>query len=199
MLYLVTERGTVVLGSKRPGGLWDVKGLEYCSASVRPYTGTVYKSLRATSFASEGDLWTGDCKPYQGVSGADIKTVADRYPEFWEKFEVVDGVKISPFVAALSGDGPIDVEEDRGYEHIKHPDHYNQYSFEVIDMMELIWGPEKLAVYCEINAFKYRLRLGNKPDQPVERDLEKARWYEKKRKELLQRAPSTDKQQDNKD
>jgi hypothetical protein len=29
-----------------------------------------------------------------------------------------------------------------------------------------------------MNAFKYRMRLGDKPEQPIERDLEKAKWYE---------------------
>lgn len=35
-----------------------------------------------------------------------------------------------------------------------------------------------------MNAFKYRMRLGLKPEQSVERDLEKANWYEQKAKEL---------------
>ena len=35
-----------------------------------------------------------------------------------------------------------------------------------------------------MNAFKYRMRLGDKPDQPVERDLAKAKWYETMAKKL---------------
>lgn len=66
-----------------------------------------------------------------------------------------------------------------------NPDHYKQGSMEVIDMMIAIWGKEAVATYCEINAFKYRMRLGLKPEQPVERDLEKAKWYEEKAKELI--------------
>lgn len=65
-----------------------------------------------------------------------------------------------------------------------NPNHYKQGSKEVIEMMELIWGKESLGVYCEMNAFKYRMRLGLKPEQSVERDLEKANWYEQKAKEL---------------
>ena len=65
-----------------------------------------------------------------------------------------------------------------------NPDHYKQGSKEVIEMMELIWGKESLGAYCEMNAFKYRMRLGLKPEQSVERDLEKANWYEQKAKEL---------------
>ena len=50
--------------------------------------------------------------------------------------------------------------------------------------MVAIWGKEKVADYCTISAFKYRARIGNKPDQPVERELEKIKWYENKAKEL---------------
>ena len=69
------------------------------------------------------------------------------------------------------------------YDYI-NPDHYKQGSKEVIEMMVDIWGAEAVALHCEMCAFKYRMRLGNKPDQPIERDLEKARWYENKAKEL---------------
>lgn len=58
------------------------------------------------------------------------------------------------------------------------PQHYKKMSVETWEMMVAIWGAEKYAAHCEMCAFKYRMRLGEKPDQPVERDLEKARWYE---------------------
>lgn len=73
--------------------------------------------------------------------------------------------------------------ESEGYDYI-NPQHYQSYSKEVIEMMVCIWGKEKVADFCEMNAFKYRMRLGNKPDQPIERDLEKAKWYENKAMEL---------------
>ena len=74
-------------------------------------------------------------------------------------------------------------DEVKEYDFI-NPNHYKQGSKEVIEMMELIWGKESLGAYCEMNAFKYRMRLGLKPEQSVERDLEKANWYEQKAKEL---------------
>ena len=69
------------------------------------------------------------------------------------------------------------------YDHI-NPEHYKQSGKEVIDMMIDIWGKEAVATHCEITAFKYRMRLGLKPEQPIERDIEKAKWYEEKAKEL---------------
>lgn len=65
-----------------------------------------------------------------------------------------------------------------------NPDHYKQFSIEAIDMMVAIWGKESTALHCEMCAFKYRIRMGVKPDQPIERDLEKVNWYMAKAKEL---------------
>lgn len=67
-------------------------------------------------------------------------------------------------------------------EQVNHPNHYNNQSIEVIDMMKRIWGKEKLIAFCEMNAFKYRMRAGLKGD--VEIDLAKANWYENKADEL---------------
>lgn len=69
--------------------------------------------------------------------------------------------------------------EKNEYDYI-NPNHYKQGSKEVIEMMQDIWGKEKLIAYCEMNAFKYRMRAGLKPEQSVQRDLEKAKWYEDK-------------------
>lgn len=70
------------------------------------------------------------------------------------------------------------------YEMVQHPHHYNTYSVEVIDMFEKIYGPERVADWCEITALKYRLRMGTKPDNSIKQDLEKEEWYLKKAKEL---------------
>lgn len=70
------------------------------------------------------------------------------------------------------------------YEMVNSPKHYNSYSMECIDMMAMIWGAEATALWCEMTAFKYRMRLGNKPDNPIEQDLAKETWYLAKAKEL---------------
>ena len=71
----------------------------------------------------------------------------------------------------------------RQYDYI-NPDHYKKGDKEVWEMMVEIWGKEAFIKHCEMCAFKYRMRLGEKPEQPVERDLAKAKWYEDKAKEL---------------
>lgn len=70
------------------------------------------------------------------------------------------------------------------YEMVNHPDHYNNYDKEVIDMIEAIWGTEKAAIWCEITAFKYRMRMGTKPDNDITQDIKKEKWYLNKFKEL---------------
>jgi len=45
-------------------------------------------------------------------------------------------------------------------------------------MMIDIWGAAAYRTHCEMCAFKYRMRAGNKPGETAEDDLQKARWYE---------------------
>ena len=74
--------------------------------------------------------------------------------------------------------------DNKPYEMVNHPDHYNNYDKEVIDMIEAIWGTEKAAIWCEITAFKYRMRMGTKPDNDIAQDIKKEKWYLNKFKEL---------------
>ena len=76
-----------------------------------------------------------------------------------------------------------EMENKEGYDYI-NPPHYKTASKEVYQMMIDIWGEESFIKYCEMNAFKYRQRLGLKPNQPIEQDLQKALWYENKIKEI---------------
>ena len=73
------------------------------------------------------------------------------------------------------------------YEMVNHPKHYNNYEYEVIEMMRRIYGDEKTAIFCELNAFKYRMRMGTKPTSPIEEDLEKEQWYLNKKQELIKK------------
>lgn len=82
---------------------------------------------------------------------------------------------------------------NENYEHVNHPSHYNNYSKEVIDMMESIWGIQNLITFCEMNAFKYRMRMGTKPENSIEQDIQKEQWYLNKAKELKDKLIKTKK------
>ena len=84
------------------------------------------------------------------------------------------------FEAAVQFEKPEHPEE---YDFV-NPKHYQEFSVEVIDMMASIWGKEATALHCEMCAFKYRLRIGSKPNQSIEDELGKINWYMKKAKEL---------------
>jgi len=68
----------------------------------------------------------------------------------------------------------------REAEQVDHPGHYNATSTEVLVMMEAIWGKAAVKQFCEMNAFKYRMRAGYKGD--VVTDIDKALWYERRAK-----------------
>lgn len=75
---------------------------------------------------------------------------------------------------------------------VESPPHYNSYNMEVIDMMERIWGLENLIMFCEINAFKYRMRLGLKDS--MDQDFAKEQWYIKKAQQLRERLKNNEEQ-----
>ena len=84
---------------------------------------------------------------------------------------------------------PINSESTPPYDYI-NPIHYKKGDKEVWEMMVDIWGLDAYINHCEMCAFKYRMRLGDKPDQPIEQELKKAKWYEKKAKELRSKIQS---------
>ena len=75
-------------------------------------------------------------------------------------------------------------KNENGYEMVTHPAHYNRYSLEAITALERLYGTAATALWCEMTAMKYRLRMGVKPGEDVYRELEKEHWYLTKRDEL---------------
>ena len=66
-----------------------------------------------------------------------------------------------------------------------NPDHYkNRTSLECIEAMEIIFGKAAVLDFCACNAWKYIWRWKNKNGLE---DLEKAKWYVDKAKELIDR------------
>lgn len=68
-------------------------------------------------------------------------------------------------------------------DNVNHPAHYETGKFECIDVMVEVFGAEKVAAFCECNAFKYLYRCENKHETPQE-DWKEARWYINKALEL---------------
>ena len=82
-------------------------------------------------------------------------------------------------------------KEEYEKEMVNHPLHYqglevNGTNVECIDAMEGLKGWYNTAIFCELNAFKYNWRVGEKDMIPQE--LGKIAWYGSKAKELWQKA-----------
>lgn len=85
---------------------------------------------------------------------------------------------------------PIKKEEPKK-EMVNHPLHYqglevNGTNVECIEAMEGLKGWYNTAIFCEMNAFKYNWRVGEKDMIPQE--LGKIAWYGNKAKELWNKA-----------
>ena len=83
------------------------------------------------------------------------------------------------------------IKEEPKKEMVNHPLHYqglevNGTNVECIDAMEGLKGWYNTAIFCELNAFKYNWRVGEKDMIPQE--LGKIAWYGNKAKELWQKA-----------
>lgn len=63
-------------------------------------------------------------------------------------------------------------------EQVNHPSHYSKAGRkECIVEMEELYGAEATAIFCLANAYKYLHRAGDKIDNPMEQDKNKAKWY----------------------
>lgn len=102
--------------------------------------------------------------------------------------EIAELEKVSNYVKASTT--PIKKEGSKK-EMVNHPLHYqglevNGTNVECIDAMEGLKGWFNTAIFCELNAFKYNWRVGEKDMIPQE--LGKIAWYGDKAKELWNKA-----------
>lgn len=70
-------------------------------------------------------------------------------------------------------------------EMVNHPSHYKNGKYEAIDVMTDVFGKDKVADFCELNAFKYLWRADNKGTDI--QDKKKAIWYLNKYIELKEK------------
>lgn len=68
---------------------------------------------------------------------------------------------------------------------VNHPQHYKNNKYEAIDIMLDVFGKDKVADFCELNAFKYLWRADNKGTDI--QDKKKAIWYLNKYIELKEK------------
>lgn len=119
-----------------------------------------------------------------------VKINKSSEPSYWysnlinEVFEVRDSSRLNDKYLVVNNhefEGHYisinDCEIIEGIYDYVNPNHYKNGDKETWEDMLEIWGKEAFVKHCEITAFKYIQRLGKKPNNSVEQDLEKARWY----------------------
>lgn len=107
-----------------------------------------------------------------------IKTLKELQQEIQDRTSTISEERVS-------------VKENTKKEMVNHPLHYqglevNGTNVECIDAMEGLKGWYDTAIFCELNAFKYNWRVGEKDMIPQE--LGKIAWYGNKAKELWNKA-----------
>lgn len=99
------------------------------------------------------------------------------------EFKALYGVEV--FVEPLAKTESKDKKQETQEKDHINPAHYRKYPLQSIEMMEGIWGTAATSIFCEMTAFKYRMRLGQK--DAVEQEQKKEQWYLDKAKELQER------------
>lgn len=159
--------------SVQAGEVWEIDRALYIDDKLL----YVYVKTDTTFFCFDDKVFFEYCKPYEVTKVVSISMSTE---EELKKMRDIECKIIDEIIKKSEKQMEKEVKE---YDYI-NPNHYKDGSMEVIDMMVKIWGIEKVIAHCEMTAFKYRMRAGKKPDQPIQRDLEKANWYINKAKEL---------------
>ena len=71
---------------------------------------------------------------------------------------------------------------------VEHPSHYNKAGRkECIVEMEEKYGAEATAIFSLLSAYKYGYRAGDKADNPMEQDINKAKFYFEHTNKLIEK------------
>jgi hypothetical protein len=70
------------------------------------------------------------------------------------------------------------------YDYVR-PQHYKEKDGrETWEVMIDLFGAERVADWCELTAYKYKARMGKKPNEGIDREQAKIDWYENKAREI---------------
>ena len=73
-------------------------------------------------------------------------------------------------------------------EMVSHPSHYKKAGRkECIVEMEEKYGAEATAIFSLLSAYKYGYRAGDKADNPMEQDINKAKFYFEHTNKLIEK------------
>lgn len=76
-------------------------------------------------------------------------------------------------VSAVNRIGNVEPAQDA----VSHPSHYSAHNRECIVEMLILFGLDNFITFCQMNAWKYRYRAGNKANNSADQDNAKADRY----------------------
>ena len=88
--------------------------------------------------------------------------------------------KQNELIADLSSKTPIACTTSSpklAQDEVSHPDHYKMHNKECIVEMLILFGLDNFITFCQMNAWKYRYRAGNKANNSADQDNAKADRY----------------------
>lgn len=159
--------------SIQAGEVWEIDRALYIDDKLL----CIYVKTDTTFIYFDGKDFFEYCKPYEVTKVVSISMSTE---DEIKKMRDVECKIIDEMIKKAEKQMEKEVTE---YDYI-NPSHYRINGKETFDMMVLIWGVDNAIAHCEMTAFKYRIRAGKKPNQPIAQELEKAKWYENKAKEL---------------
>lgn len=132
-----------------------------------------YKDRIKMSFNCDG-IDCSNC-PFSGTYCGANKEMNDiLFEVFAEENGYIKKVELENIAVYLYEIGPTITVKDTTDKQL-NPDHYKVGKLQAIEQMMIVFGPSKVANFCEVNAFKYHARAGLKGDASL--DHKKADWY----------------------
>ena len=92
----------------------------------------------------------------------------------WYEYGTTEGNNMKDYFIKLPKESILQ-ESISQKEMVNHPEHYYNGKFECIEVMLDVFDKDKVADFCELNAFKYLWRADNKGTDI--QDKKKAIWY----------------------
>jgi len=110
----------------------------------------------------------------KNVLNAQLEQLTNQFKQRLEQYEKQNGKPYS-----------VQLKESIDYDYV-NPQHYVQNDGrQTWEHMVDEFGAYETAVFCKLNAYKYKDRIGKKPNEDVEREQAKIDWYEAKAVELF--------------
>ncbi|MEY8257575.1 DUF3310 domain-containing protein [Erysipelotrichaceae bacterium 66-17] len=136
-----------------------------------------HKNMIVMNFDCGGiGIGCGNCPFVDTKCGTD-KEVHDLLEEVWAEahgYVKKEKVKLEKITIDPSKIGPTITVKNATDKQL-NPDHYKTGKLQTIEQMMIVFSPNKVANFCEVNAFKYHARAGLKGDASL--DHKKADWY----------------------